>query len=379
VLNGQDLTGSSVDKFVAKNSKKLRWLITLALALAAAQLFGFVTTVLDRVHLTLLLFVFSMLFAYAIYPPVRALTKRGVPVAIAGAIVYAVLFVLVVGAIAWLAPTVVAQATDLAQSYPHLLRSAQDQIANPRQSPLLNRFPAPVRDNIAQHAGEAGAMIGKYANGIGASALGVVTGATQFVADFAIVLGLASLFIGDLPQIQHFALRLVPQNARPGAISFMRDVDAVIGGFVRGQLAIAGAIAVLGTILLLVLGVPYALLLGILTAIINIIPIIGAFIALVPIAFVAFFTVGLVKMIIGVVVIFVIFQVQQQVLTPIFVSKTVGVTPLVLFAALLLGSEAFGILGALLSIPVAGIARAAAERIFPNDELNELKNADVIE
>jgi predicted PurR-regulated permease PerM len=49
------------------------------------------------------------------------------------------------------------------------------------------------------------------------------------------------------------------------------------------------------------------------------------------------------------------------------VSKSVGVTPLVVFVALLFGSEAFGILGALLSIPVAGILRVAAERLFPPD------------
>jgi len=59
--------------------------------------------------------------------------------------------------------------------------------------------------------------------------------------------------------------------------------------------------------------------------------------------------------------------VQQNVLSPMVVSKSVGVTPLVVFVALLLGSEAFGILGALLSIPIAGIARVAAERLFPPD------------
>jgi predicted PurR-regulated permease PerM len=63
----------------------------------------------------------------------------------------------------------------------------------------------------------------------------------------------------------------------------------------------------------------------------------------------------------------VILAVQQNVLTPVVISRSVGVTPLVVFVALLLGSEAFGILGALLSIPLAGIVRVAAERLFPPD------------
>ena len=202
---------------------------------------------------------------------------------------YAALFVIVVGALAWLAPTIVIQTTDLTQSYPHLLQSAQEQIANPSHSAILNQFPTPVRDNIAKHAGEAGALFGKYANSVGTSALLVVTGAGAFIVDFAIVLGLASLFISDLPALQHFGLRLIPADARTNTVDFMRDVDAVIGGFVRGQLTIAAAIAILASFLLLALGVPYAVLLGILTALINILPIIGAFIALVPIAFIAFF------------------------------------------------------------------------------------------
>jgi predicted PurR-regulated permease PerM len=49
------------------------------------------------------------------------------------------------------------------------------------------------------------------------------------------------------------------------------------------------------------------------------------------------------------------------------ISRSVGVTPLVVFVALLLGSEAFGVLGTLLSIPIAGIVRVAAERLFPPD------------
>jgi predicted PurR-regulated permease PerM len=63
----------------------------------------------------------------------------------------------------------------------------------------------------------------------------------------------------------------------------------------------------------------------------------------------------------------VILVVQQDVFTPLVVSRSVGVTPLVVFLALLLGSEAFGILGALLSIPFAGILRVVAERLFPVD------------
>jgi predicted PurR-regulated permease PerM len=92
---------------------------------------------------------------------------------------------------------------------------------------------------------------------------------------------------------------------------------------------------------------------------------VGPVIAVIPVLVIAFFTVGLIKTGIVAVLFAVIIAVQQNVLVPIFVARSVGVTPLVIFVALLLGSEAFGILGALLSIPIAGIARVTVERLVP--------------
>jgi len=124
-------------------------------------------------------------------------------------------------------------------------------------------------------------------------------------------------------------------------------------------------VAVAGTIVLIAVGIPFALLLGLLAGIVSIVPLIGPIVAVIPILVISFFTVGLVKTIIVGVLFAVIIGVQQNVLVPIYVARSVGVTPLVIFVSLLLGSEAFGILGALLSIPIAGILRVAAERLFP--------------
>ena len=147
----------------------------------------------------------------------------------------------------------------------------------------------------------------------------------------------------------------------------MGDVDQVVGGFARGQVILAFVVAAAGTIVLVIARVPYAILLGLLAGIISIVPIVGAFIALVPVAAITYVTtLNPLTTIIVVVAFVVIIQVQQQVLIPLVVAKSVGVTPLVIFLSLLIGSEAFGILGALLSIPIAGILRVAAERLFPH-------------
>jgi predicted PurR-regulated permease PerM len=323
--------------------------------------------VFDRVHNTLVVIVFAILFAYFVYPPIKWLGNRRVPIPLAGVLVYAVLGAVVIGALAWLTPAVAAQVQDLTHNFPKIVSAAQRQIVDPNDSPLLGRLPVAARDQIAANAGKAGAIVGSMAGKFGSNALGILTGTSAAVIDVFLVLGLTLLVLSDLVPIQRFGIRLVPREHRSAAVSFMDDVDKVIGGFVRGQVLLAFGVGIAGTIVLLAVGVPYAILLGLLAGVVSIVPLVGPIIALVPVVLIAFFTVGLVKVIVVGVLFAVILVVQQNVFTPLVVSKSVGVTPLVVFVALLLGSEAFGILGALLSIPVAGILRVAAERLFPAD------------
>jgi predicted PurR-regulated permease PerM len=353
--------------WTAPDHRLLRALAIVALALAAGGLLWMIAAVFDRVHNALVVIVFAVLFAYFVYPPIKWLANRRVPVPLAGVIVYALLGAVVISALAWLTPAITAQVEDLSHNFPAIVASAQRQIVDPTDSPLLSRLPASARTAIAANAGKAGAVVGKMAGKFGSNALGIVTGASAAVIDIFLILGLTLLILGDLLPIQRFGIRLVPRRYRVAAISFMDDVDKVIGGFVRGQVLLALGVAISGTIVLLAVGVPYAILLGLIAGVVSIVPLVGPVIALIPVVLIAFFTVALVKVIVVGVLFAIILVVQQNVFTPLVVSRSVGVTPLVVFLALLLGSEAFGILGALLSIPIAGILRVAAERLFPAD------------
>lgn len=103
------------------------------------------------------------------------------------------------------------------------------------------------------------------------------------------------------------------------------------------------------------------------TGIASIVPIVGVLVGVVPALLVALITIGWLKSLIVLALFIGVFQLQGHIVTPIVISKSVGVTPLVAFIALLVGEEAFGILGMLPAIPVAGIIRVAMERIFPKD------------
>jgi len=127
----------------------VRALLIAGVILTVGAAIWMVSGLFGRVHATAIVIVFAILFSYAVYPPIKAIAARGVPLILAAILVYVVIALIVVGAAAWLAPALGAQVTALVHDFPHLIASAQAQIADPTQSTLLQKLPAPARTAIA--------------------------------------------------------------------------------------------------------------------------------------------------------------------------------------------------------------------------------------
>ena len=132
-----------------------------------------------------------------------------------------------------------------------------------------------------------------------------------------------------------------------------RDVYRTVGGYVTGNLLISLVAGISSTIVLLIMGVPFAVALGLIVALLDLIPLAGATIALIVVGTVAFLhtiPAGIV-----VVVFFILYQqVENHVLQPVIYGRTVELSPLAVLISILIGAELAGILGALAAIPVAG-------------------------
>jgi predicted PurR-regulated permease PerM len=167
---------------------------------------------------------------------------------------------------------------------------------------------------------------------------------------------------------------LLPEQSQERWRNVGRGIYRTVGGYVSGNLLISLIAGTTSAIVLSVLGVPYAIALGLVVAILDLIPLAGATLAaiiLTTIAFLDDITKGII-----VLVFFVIYQqVENHILYPIVYSRTVAMSPLAILMAVLLGAELAGVLGALAAIPVAGAvqivlidllehrrARLAAER-----------------
>jgi predicted PurR-regulated permease PerM len=149
------------------------------------------------------------------------------------------------------------------------------------------------------------------------------------------------------------AYSLLPEESRPRWRRVGDEIYATVGGYVTGNLLISLIAGVTITIVLLVMGVPYAVALGLVVAFLDLIPLAGATVAGIIVTIVAFLhsvPAGIV-----VVVFFVAYQqVENHFLQPVIYGRTVQLSPLAVLVSVLVGAELAGILGALAAIPVAG-------------------------
>jgi predicted PurR-regulated permease PerM len=146
---------------------------------------------------------------------------------------------------------------------------------------------------------------------------------------------------------------LLPAKSQPRWRSIGRDIYRTVGGYVTGNLVISLIAGTLTAIVLGILGVPYAIALGLIVGILDLIPLAGATIAAIIVGTVAF----LHTIVAGIVVVifFIVYQqVENHVLQPVVYGRTVQLSPLAVLISVLVGAELAGVLGALAAIPVAG-------------------------
>jgi predicted PurR-regulated permease PerM len=189
--------------------------------------------------------------------------------------------------------------------------------------------------------------------GLTGAAISITKSVVSLVVAIITIIFLTFFMLLEGPAWMDRFYGLLPERLQPRWRRIGHDVYRTVGGYVSGNLLISLIAGTLTTIVLLALGVPYAVALGVIVAILDLIPLAGATIAAIIIGTVAFLhtiTAGIV-----VVVFFLIYQqVENHFLQPVIYGRTVQLSPLAVLVSVLLGAKLAGILGALGAIPVAG-------------------------
>jgi predicted PurR-regulated permease PerM len=162
----------------------------------------------------------------------------------------------------------------------------------------------------------------------------------------------------DAPRIVRFFETLFPTQARDDFRRLLHGIDSGLAGVVRGQLTIMLVNGVLTLIGLLVLQVPFAFALGALATILYVVPIFGTILSSIPIVLLALTAGGLSKALLALGWILVIHALEAYVLNPKIMGDASKIHPVLIVLALVIGERTWGLVGALLAVPVASVVVA---------------------
>ena len=306
------------------------------------------------------LFVVGVLFASAIEPLVTGLRKRGLSRPQAILTVYAYLVILTTLAVFAVAPSLLTQGSRLIDDVPTIMRDLQDQAAASRNTFVSST----VRDGL-ERAELAWLQFRSEPPIEGQQAIGFVTSAVGALFTVVTVLVVAFYWLTEKTAIKRLVLSVFPIRQREAASDTWSVIEQRLGGWTRGQILLCLTIGVVSTIAYFLLGMPFWLALGILAGITEIVPFFGPFIGGGAAVIVAF-TDSWQKAIIVFIFVLALQQFEGAFLVPRVMRNAVGMSPLTVILAVLIGGRVGGPLGAVLAIPVGAVVQVFVQVIFRN-------------
>ncbi len=187
--------------------------------------------------------------------------------------------------------------------------------------------------------------------------LSAIPGYAARILDLIIIPVAAVYFLKDWVIMIESIQSLIPQRHRPAFITTFRNIDKVLYGYMRGQSTVAIIIGTLGAIIFTIIGVPYAALLGVVIAFLDLIPFIGLIMSIVVVEAVIMITmpITLGAIVSGFLVIGGLHTFENYYLGPKIVGKGVGIPPLLIIISIFVFGYFMGFLGMLIAVPLTGI------------------------
>ena len=328
-------------------------LLTVAAALTALYL-------LRGVLLTLGL---SAVIAYILFPLARQLERiipggerrTGLRRSLAVSLIFLAFLGLLTAAVGMVIASLISQGQRFVADFPQFIADARSTlefwIAD------YHRFvPAALRDRIEMWLSNAGGLLGNAAWNIAAQTFGAVTGSIAFVIGLATAPVLIFYLLKDSETIREALYTPFPARLRPYLRDLMDIVNRSVGGYIRGQLLLGLLVGGVVTIGLLIIGIPFPFILGIVAGLTELIPIIGPWIGgavgvLVTLA-------AAPDKVLWVILLYLAVQLlENALLVPRVQANTLGLHPIAVILVITIGSQYFGLWGVILGPPLAAMVK----------------------
>jgi predicted PurR-regulated permease PerM len=299
----------------------------------------------------------AIFLAAALNPAVEWFESRGMRRGLAASLVFALALVFLTSIGFLIIPPLIGQVSDFVDAVPDLI----DDLTAGRGPLGFLQDDYQLVDRI-QDAIDRGGAAGVL--GLSAGVIDVVRSVITAVVGVVTIVFLTFFMLLEGPRTVERALGLLPDRTRVRYERVGYQIYRTISGYVTGNLLISLIAGVASTLVLFAVGSDYAIALGLLVAILDLIPLAGATLAAIFVSTIIFIETDWIRCLI-VIGFFVGYQqLENHILQPLVYGRTVQLSPLAVLCAVLIGAELAGILGALLAIPVAGSLLAIGRELI---------------
>ena len=325
----------------------------------------------------------SAVIAYVLLP-VAKLMERGMPWrrsrpglarGASVGIIFLVGLGVLVGLIIAVVPPTVEQGQRFIEDFPGFLNNARVTIEG-WVAQYAELVPADVRDQAEEALAGAGGIIGAAAWNVVSQTLGVITGSFAFILGLATAPVLIFYLMKDSSPIRESLHSPFPTAVRPHLRDILDIADRTLGGYIRGQLTLGVIVGVIVAVGLLIIGVPFAVLLGIVAGLTELVPIIGPWIGGAVGVLVTLATEP--DKVLWVILLYLIVQLlENTLLVPRIQSDSLNMHPIAVILVITIGSQYFGLWGVILGPPLVALAKDVI--IYLAKQWNEAPVEDITE
>jgi len=306
---------------------------------------------------------------FLLHPVVSKIEARGIPRAIAAALTYlgVVLGLTAIGLA--LSPLVGGQVSQFREDFPEIRQTVEDFVNEKAEQSEVNDWPVKIPeydkllDELSPPERDLRGQFERLRE----------LGGTIFHIALIVVLSpiIAFYLLVDLPRTTSVVQTLIPPSFRDEVNHVGRRLRDALGGYFRGQLAVAVVVGIMCSIGLAIIGLKFAFIVGMIAGLFNVVPLIGPWIGGIPGVIIALTTGSPFKALLVVAVMAGVQQIDNHFITPQVMQRAVSLHPSAVMLALLAGGAIGGFLGLLLAVPVTAALRIVASHIWRHRVLGE--------
>lgn len=346
--------------------------------------------VVTALLIVLLLLLITLLFtkvSYLFEPVGQFFAIVGLPIMIAGILFYlmnpvvdylerkgmkrvlgiTLLFIFVIALLTWGIVVIIPEIREQLHSFFKSMPGYVDTLTKKADQVFKDPVFKPFHNNIEQMTQKLLESVSELTKNVSKLTLQGLGSLVSTVANILIAIVTAPIILffllKDGKKLGPYLIDFLPNKMRKPTFKVLKEMNSQLASYIRGQLTVAFAVAVMFIIGLSISGLNYAITLGILAGFLNLIPYLGSFLAMVPIIFLGIVTGP--AMLIKVIIVFAIEQtIEGRVVSPLVLGSQLEIHPVTIMFVLLTAGKIFGVVGVILGIPFYAIIKVVVTHVF---------------